>query len=413
MKLHEMKQKRNTIAADMRALHEKIGDNTWGDEQRTEWNKAKTELNNLDAQIEREEELRRHDQDYVNTQESEQRQQQQTPEANGEQGDERRTAAFDKFLRHGLGEMSAEERQALRELRAQGTAPDEKGGYTVPKRMLNKIVEGMKAYGGIASVSQILTTSDGQTIEWSTSDGTAEEGELLGENTAASEEDADFGSASLGAKKLSSKIIRVSNELLQDSGVDIEAYLSARISQRLGRGEAKYLVQGTGSGSPLQPSGLVTSVTGTTAAASASTFTWKELNSLKHAIDPAYRSGSKFRWAFNDSTLQIIEEMEDGQGRPLWLPNVSGGTPATVLNVPYVVDPAIDSIGAGKKFVFCGDFDRFIIRRVAYMTLKRLVERFAEFDQTAFLAFHRFDCVLEDTAAIKALVGKGTASTGS
>ena len=28
MKLHEMKQKRNTIATDMRALHDKIGDNT-------------------------------------------------------------------------------------------------------------------------------------------------------------------------------------------------------------------------------------------------------------------------------------------------------------------------------------------------------------------------------------------------
>ncbi len=40
------------------------------------------------------------------------------------------------------------------------------------------------------------------------------------------------------------------------------------------------------------------------------------------------------------------------------------------------------------------------------MTLKRLVERYAEYDQTAFLAFHRFDCVLEDTAAIKALQGK-------
>lgn len=52
-----------------------------------------------------------------------------------------------------------------------------------------------------------------------------------------------FGTAILGAKKLSSKIIRVSNELLQDSGVDIEAYLAGRIAQRIGRGEAKYLVQ--------------------------------------------------------------------------------------------------------------------------------------------------------------------------
>ena len=98
--------------------------------------------------------------------------------------------------------------------------------------------------------------------------------------------------------------------------------------------------------------------------------------------------------------------MVDDQKRPLWLPDVVGGTPATILNVPYVIDQAIDGIAAGKKFAFLGDFDRFIVRRITYMTLKRLVERYAEYDQTAFLAFHRFDCVLEDTAAIKALVGK-------
>lgn len=405
MKLHELKQKRNTIATDMRALHEKIGDATWTDEQRTHWNAAKTELDALDEQIGRLEELRRLDQVHVEDHEDEQRRQQRnnTPE---EQSAERRAAAFDKFLRHGFSELSAEERQAVKELRAQGTTPDAKGGYTVPTQMLNKIVDSMKAYGGIASVAQILNTTNGQDITWSTSDGTAEEGELLGENTEASEEDVSFGTAILGAKKLSSKIIRVSNELLQDSGVDIEAYLAARIGQRIGRGEAKYLVQGTGAGTPVQPKGLVASVTGTVNTAAAATFTWQEMNKLKHAIDPAYRGGPKYRWAFNDSTLQVIEEMVDGQNRPLWLPDVAGGTPATILNIPYVIDQAIDGIAAGKKFAFLGDFDRFIIRRITYMTLKRLVERYAEYDQTAFLAFHRFDCVLEDVAAIKALVGK-------
>lgn len=405
MKLHELKQKRNTIATDMRALHEKIGDATWTDEQRNQWNAAKTELDVLDEQIERLEELRRLDQLHVEDHEDEERRQQRnnTPE---EQSAERRATAFDKFLRHGFSELSAEERQAVKELRAQGTTPDAKGGYTVPTQMLNKIVDSMKAYGGIASVAQILNTSNGQDITWSTSDGTAEEGELLGENTEASEEDVSFGTATLGAKKLSSKIIRVSNELLQDSGVDIEAYLAARIGQRIGRGEAKYLVQGTGAGTPVQPKGLVASVTGTVNTAAAATFTWQEMNKLKHAIDPAYRGGPKYRWAFNDSTLQVIEEMVDGQNRPLWLPDVAGGTPATILNIPYVIDQAIDGIAAGKKFAFLGDFDRFIIRRITYMTLKRLVERYAEYDQTAFLAFHRFDCVLEDVAAIKALVGK-------
>jgi HK97 family phage major capsid protein len=61
--------------------------------------------------------------------------------------------------------------------------------------MRNTIIDAMKAYGGIASVAQILNTSNGQDITWSTSDGTAEEGELLAENTAASEGDVTFGTA--------------------------------------------------------------------------------------------------------------------------------------------------------------------------------------------------------------------------
>jgi HK97 family phage major capsid protein len=205
MKLHELKQKRNTIATDMRALHDKIGDATWTDEQRTQWNAAKTELDSLDERIKREEELRRQDQSYIDNHEDEQRQNLGNDLANpATKPDERRAAAFDKFLRHGFGELSAEERQSIKELRAQGTTPDAKGGYTVPTQMLNKIVDAMKAYGGIASVAQILNTSNGQDITWSTSDGTAEEGELLGENTEASEEDVSFGTAILGAKKLSS-----------------------------------------------------------------------------------------------------------------------------------------------------------------------------------------------------------------
>ena len=404
MKLHDLKQKRNTIATEMRAIHEKVGEGIMTEEQRSEWNKAHTEFEKLDEQIKREEQLRSLDQEFVDDKEQENR---NNPDNDPEAAKiERRNLAFDRFVRSGFGELTAEERQALKELRAQGTSPDDKGGYTVPTQMLNKIIDQMKAYGGIASVAQILTTSNGQDIPWTTSNGTEEEGELLGENTAASEQDVEFGTAVLGAKKLSSKIIRVSNELLQDSGVNIEIYLGGRIAQRIGRGEAKYLVKGTGAGTPQQPKGLDASVTSTID--SSAVFGWKDINALEHALDPAYRNGPKFRLAFNDDTLKNLKEMEDAQKRPLWLPSVAGVAPETILGKQYVVDQAIDKMEAGKKFIFCGDFDRFIVRRVTYMVLKRLVERYAEYDQTAFLAFHRFDCVLEDTSAIKALVGKGT-----
>lgn len=408
MKLHELKQAYNEIARNMRNLHDKIGDATWTDEQRGQWNDWKQMLDGFDAQIKREEELRDADQRFVEENEEEHRDNLDGEERGGASIDEQRAQAFDGFLRQGMSEMSAEQRQVLREMRAQATDPDTAGGYTVPTEMLNRIHEAMKDYGGLASVAQILNTDSGHTLEWPTSDGTAEEGELLGENGQATEGDAVFGMKALGAKKLSSKVIRVSNELLNDSGIDIQGFLANRIGSRLGRGEARFLVQGTGAGTPAQPTGLQASVTGTTTAASSAEFTWQEINGLIHSIDPAYRRAANFRIGLNDNTLKMLTEMEDLQGRPLWLPAVSGAVPATVLNVPYFVDQGIADIGINAKFMYAGDFSQFIIRRVRYMVLKRLVERYADFDQTGFLAFHRFDCVLQDAAAIKALQGAAT-----
>lgn len=406
-KLHELQEKRRNIAAQMRTLHDKIGDNAWTDEQRTEWNKMKTELDGVDAVIAREEELRSMDEKFVKEQEAAEAE--KRAQKDGEKTlsvDERRGQAFNAFLRNGLTNLTPEERQALNEMRAQGVGVNDHGGYTVPKEMQARIFEQMKAYGGIASVAQILTTSDGRTIEWITADGTTEEGELIGENTAATEADTLFGIANLGAKKLSSKIIRVSNELLQDSAINIESYLADRIAQRIGRAEAKYLIQGTGAGTPAQPKGLAASVTGTTQAKTAGKVDWLDVNALLHSLDPAYRNVGNSRLAFNDNTLKLLKEMVDGQNRPLWLPDVAGVAPSTILGKQYVIDQGIADIAKDAKFIYFGDFNRFVVRRVAYMTLKRLVERYAEFDQTAFLAFHRFDCVLEDTSAIKALTGK-------
>ncbi|MBB3142199.1 phage major capsid protein [Halomonas organivorans] len=408
MKLHELKQRYNTIAKEMRALHDKIGDAEWTDEQRTEWKRMKGELDGLNDKIEREEELRDADQRFVEENDEEQRSGAGDEERGAPSKDEQRSQAFDAFLRHGAAEMSAEQRELLREMRAQGTSSDEKGGYTVPTELLNQVHEAMKAYGGLASVSQVITTDRGNPIEWPTSDGTAEEGELLGENSAASEGDVDFGMETLGAKKLSSKVIRVSNELLNDSGINIQGFLSSRIGQRLGRGEAKYLVQGSGAGTPVQPKGLQASVTNVKNAASLAEFTWQEVNGLIHSVDPAYRRSPGFRLGFNDNTLQLLTEMEDANGRPLWLPAVAGAAPASILGKEYFVDQGIASLGASAKFMYAGDFKQFVIRRVRYMVLKRLVERYAEYDQTGFLAFHRFDCALQDRAAIKALQAPAT-----
>ncbi|MFA9488951.1 MULTISPECIES: phage major capsid protein [unclassified Mannheimia] len=400
-KLHELQEKRRNIAVQMRQLNDEIGDNTWTDEQRTKWDSMKHELGGVEAQIEREESLRSTDTLFV---EEKREEQVKAPVLDVEA---KRSQVFDSFLRRGLGELTQEEKQVMAELRAQSVGANEQGGYTVPKEFQARIVEQMKAFGGIANVSRIITTSDGRNIEWLTADATSEMGELIGENQAATEQDTNFGIANLGSRKLTSKIIRVSGELLQDSAIDIEAYLASRIAERIGRAEAHYLVRGNGTGSPVaQPKGLDVSVTGKTTTVAANTVDWKDINALIHSIDPAYRGAGNTRLAFNDKTFRTLKEMVDANNRPLWLPSITGVAPATILGYQYVIDQGIEDIAKDKKFMFFGDFNRFIVRRVSYMTLKRLVERYAEYDQVGFLAFHRFDCALEDTSAIKALVGK-------
>lgn len=402
MKLHEIQAKRSNIAREMRALHDSIGDTTWTDEQRKKWEDAKIELSKLDDLIKREEELRAMDNLFVQATEPEQRNEGQQSE------DERRAAVFDKFVRHGAGELTSEERSIMNQLRAQGVTggaaatPGEKGGYTVPTQFRNLVIDAMKAYGGLASISQIINTANGQSIDWAFSDGTAEVGEMIGENTAATESDVSFSPVTIGAKKMSSKIIRCSNELLQDSGIDMNAYLANRIAQRIGRGEAAQIINGDGTGNNVK--GLAAQVSKTVASKSKTAVDWTELLGLKHSIDPAYRNSGSFRFLFNDNTFVTLSALVDGNKRPLWLPEIAGVAPATIVGVPYVIDQGIADIGADAKFIYCGDFSRFILRRVTYMTLKRLVERYAEFDQVGFLAFHRFDCLLEDAGAVKALV---------
>lgn len=407
MTLAELQQKRAQLATEMRSYHEEQGDAEWGAEHREKWGKMREDIKRLDERIEREEEIRSNEQAYVDNN-AEHIATKAKQQVSGTDEGEIRSQAFDSFMRNGLAGLNEEQRNLYRqdEQRAMSIGTKEKGGYTVPNSFIARVHEEMKAYGGLASVAQLMVTDTGNVIEWPTSNGTSEEGELVGENSQANESDVEFGIADLGVHKLSSKIMRVSNELLNDSAIDMASFLANRIASRIGRAESRLIVRGTGAGSPQQPKGLVESVSVGKATAAASTFNWKDVNGLIHSVDPAYRNAPQFRIGFNDATLQLLEEMEDAKNRPLWLPSIAGVAPSTILGKAYFVDQGIPDIGAGAKFMFAGDFHQFIIRRVRYMALRRLTERYADYDQTAFLAFHRFGCVLQDSAAIKALQGK-------
>lgn len=302
--------------------------------------------------------------------------------------------AFNQYLRHGFAALEVDQRKLLRngftnEVRAQGVGTDAGGGYTVPTGFQRELIQAMKAFGGVRRVARVITTDSGNDIEWPTVDETSQEGELLAENTPAAEQDVTFAGKTLKAYKYSSKIIRVSLELLQDSAFDLDAFLREVCAERIARITNRHFTTGTGTN---QPQGVVTySSLGATAAA-AGAVAYDDLVSLEHSIDPAYRESGSCAFMFADTALAAAKKLKDANGLPLWVPGMATNSPDTILGYPYVINQNMATVATGEKSVLFGDFKHYIIRDVANSAVMlRLTERYAEYGQVAFLLFERHD----------------------
>ena len=108
-----------------------------------------------------------------------------------------------------------------------------------------------------------------------------------------------------------------------------------------------------------------------------------DLLALEHSVDKAYRRGAK--WMMHDSTLRFIKGLKDKYGHPLWLPGVAVNAPDTILGYPYSINNDMATLAASGKTVAFGALDKYVIRRVKELAVLRLVERFADYGQVAFL----------------------------
>ncbi|NBW09770.1 MAG: phage major capsid protein [Caulobacteraceae bacterium] len=315
---------------------------------------------------------------------------------------------FAEYLRKGVEGASAEDRQKILNTMSVGTSSQ--GGYTVQSEVAAQLIDSLKAYGGMRAVSDVFATAMGNPLSYPTSDGTSETGELIGENTTATAADPSFGTVALPVYKFSSKIVAVPFELLQDSQIDIEAFVMNRLRTRLGRATNTYFTTGTGSS---QPNGVVTAATtGVTAANSTSQVTaviYDSLINLQHSVDPAYRQLGNCGWMFNDQTLREIRKMKDSQNRPIFVPGyevgVPGGMPDTLLGSPITINQDVAVMAASAKSILFGDFSFYKIRDVMDVTMFRFTDSaYAKLGQVAFLAWMRSGGNLVDTGAVKLFV---------
>lgn len=390
-KLQELRGRRDTIAASARQIHADHKDKAWDNAAGEKYDQLISELNDIDAAIGRE-------QAALNLLADEK------ADAKIIEAKEKRVRnagrdLFAKWLKDGDKGMTAQDWADIRA--TMSTTTTTQGGYTVPTEVYGAVLDVLKAYGGVREVATVIETESGNPINYPTSDGTSETGELIAENTTATGADPSFGVVTLSTYKFSSKIVAIPFELLQDAAVDMEAFIAKRLGERLGRSLNAYFTTGTGSS---QPQGVVTASTagktGTTG--QTTTVIFDDLVDLIHSIDPAYRNDS-CRFMMNDASLKVIRKLKDSQNRPVFIPGwdgLGGKMPDTLLGYGVTINQDVATMAANAKSILFGDFSRYTIRDVMGMTLFRFDDSaYAKLGQVGFLAWMRSGGVMTDGGA--------------
>lgn len=300
--------------------------------------------------------------------------------------------AFWNQARAKNGSISYEVRNALQE------GVDSEGGYLVPDEFERTLVQSLENETIVRQHATVITTESGsRKIPIVTEKGTAS---WVEEEGIIPDGDDVFGQQQIDAHKVGT-IIKVSEELLNDSAFDLESYFSAEFTRRIGDKEEESFFTGNGVKKPLgvlaDEGGAEIGIT----TASATAITADDIVDLFYSLKAPYRK--KAIWVLNDATVAAIRKLKDENGQYLWQPALHDGDHETLLGKRIYTSPFMPELQAGQKSVLFGDFTYYWIGDREGITFKRLNERFADSGQVGFLATKRLDGKLILPEAMKVL----------
>lgn len=206
---------------------------------------------------------------------------------------------------------------------------------------------------------------------------------------------------------------KVTQKLLDDSGFDIEGWLSAKVSDKFARVENNATFAGDGVN---KPRGLLTYQTAATAdatrawqvfqhIASGSTATISDTNfliDLVFSLKAAFRANAN--WTMNRKTLAEVRKLKDGDGNYLWQPDFTQRQGGALLGYGITEAEDMPDIASNALSIGFGDFksayqivDRMGIRVlrdpytekgfVKLYTTKRMGGDVLDFDAVKFMKF--------------------------
>lgn len=396
-KIIDLKEKRAGLVHQMRSLldtAEKAGRDLNADEQ-TKYAALEGDVDVLGKSIERNERLEAKEAELKAQRDGSYH----ASLEGGKEGKTRSTPqfkdAFAAFLR-AKGHVSGLTAQHLNVLQ---TNVDGDGGFLVPDEFESTIYDLLRQSDPIRGLATVMTLSNDRHMPVQT--GKSVFG-WLGENSAYPTTQPGVGRVTLSAHKLGG-VIYVSDEMLQDSGSNVEQFLTSDAVQGIRETESTAFVNGDGAAKPL---GIfsTTNVAGTalsdnTGSISASaTITSDNLIDTFHTLAPQYRAGAS--WLANDSLVKMIRKLKGTDNNYLWQPGLTMDQPDRILGRPVYVSEFAPAPAVSTRSLAFGDFKQYIIADRLGLSMKRFDEIAALNGQVAFRVTKRTDARLRDARAV-------------
>lgn len=265
---------------------------------------------------------------------------------------------------------------------------DEEGGYRVPRSMSSMITQAVFESSPIRQVASVETiTSDAFETTEVVEDTTSEAGRW----TALSERTEEPIPPTVVKRQIPTHELyaqpKATQKLVEDAGVDVEAWLSSKIADIFARTQNTAFITGTGVG---QPRGILSFAAGTewgqieqVRSGVSGVVTVDGLINVFYALKEKHARRAKF--LMNRATVERVRLLKQpATDQYLWQPGLTPGGPDTLLGVPVVMASDMPVAAPSSLSVAVADF------QAAYQIVDRAGVRILRdpFTEKPFVKFY-------------------------
>lgn len=287
-------------------------------------------------------------------------------------------AAFQGFMRKNAQLLSAEEAKAL------AVGVDSDGGYLVPADTSGRIVTRVFETSPIRQIASVQTISSDALEGVRDTDEAASGGWVSEQGSRGATATPQVGMWRIPVNELFA-MPEATQQILDDGAVDVEAWLSRKVADRLTRVENAAFVNGDG---VAKPRGFCAYPTAATADGTRAWGTFEHINTTASgafassnpadvlfdvigAVKDAYLAGS--RWVTRRSVITLVRKFKEATTNGyLWQPGLQAGQPAQLLGYPVTMAEDMPTLASGSLSMAFGNFAEAyqIVDRTGFRVLR-------------------------------------------